>query len=384
MRSRFLAVAATAGLVFVSSPAAATTPDTWGQEAGHATGDYYNPGETRLTPANAARLKPRWTVPAASVKCAEPAVPLVAGQRLITAASYQIRGYDASTGARVWQTPVTGKKTSISLAAIVGKRLIAQYRDCRSNKAFLTAHDVATGKVVYQKRIPETMYDLVVDKGIVLGSVWDEPISKYGIRAYRIADGARVWARVGSIGGQRIVADGKVLVVGDDNKSTAIDVTTGRAVWKAGAGCFTPIGASPDGAAFYMRCDPDGLIRRVSSATGAVLGTFPSHGSTMGFATDGERVYLHTLASTMIAVDARDGRRVWTATFADDTPYGFAIGGGVVYGWRSDGHPLAAFEARTGRAITLDAGTSALRGAPIVANGRLYGRIGSTVTAYAP
>ena len=43
---------------------------------------------------------------------------------------------------------------------------------------------------------------------------------------------------------------------------------------------FVPEGASPDGATFYMRCDPDGLIRSVSAATGAVLKTFPSHGAT--------------------------------------------------------------------------------------------------------
>jgi len=41
------AISATAGQV----PAAAATPDAWGQAAAHATGDYYNAGETRLTPA---------------------------------------------------------------------------------------------------------------------------------------------------------------------------------------------------------------------------------------------------------------------------------------------------------------------------------------------
>ncbi|MBL7255891.1 outer membrane protein assembly factor BamB family protein [Paractinoplanes lichenicola] len=382
---RHLAVVVAAALSVTAGqvPAAAATPDVWGQAAAHATGDFFNPGETRLTPAVAGKVKPRWTVPLAEAKCATRAVPLVGANRLVTAASYRISGYDASTGALAWQTPATTKKTSISLAAIVGTRLVAQSRDCRSGRTFLAAHDVTTGKVVYSKRIPETMYNMVVDQGIVVGGVWDATISKYAVRAYRIADGSRVWAREGSIGGETLSASGKVLVVGDTS-TTAVDVTTGKSAWPAGTGCYTPIGASPDGSKFYMRCDPDGLIRSVSAATGAVLKTFPSHGATFGFATDGERIYLHSFAGAMLAISADDGRKLWSAPFPEDAPIRFAIGGGVVYGWRDKDRPLAAFEARTGRPIPLPAATTGLQCEPIVANGRLYGRTESTVITYAP
>ncbi|MCY1143087.1 PQQ-binding-like beta-propeller repeat protein [Actinoplanes sp. Pm04-4] len=387
MKSRYLAVAVVAATALggpLWAPAAASVPDSWAQAAAHATGDHFNPGEIRLTPATAAKLKPRWSVPLREAKCAFPAAPLIAAGRLVTAESYRIRAYDATTGKLAWQTADTTKKTSITLAAVVGTRLVAQSRDCRSGKTFLTAYDVTTGKVLFSKRIPETMYGVLVDKGVVLGSVWDATISKYGIRAYRIADGSRVWARQGSsIAGETIAAGGKILVV-DDTSTTAVDVTTGRTVWSAGTGCFTPIGASPDGGTFYMRCDPDGLIRRVSADTGAVVKTFPNHGSTYGFATDGERVYLHTFANQVIAVDATDGHRVWTASFTDDAPFEFAIGGGVVYGYRGDAHPVAAFDTRTGKEIKLDATTATFRSAPMVANGRLYGRTASAVTVYAP
>ncbi|XVU27951.1 PQQ-binding-like beta-propeller repeat protein [Actinoplanes sp. CA-054009] len=383
MKSRYLSIILAAALSGISTPAAATTPDDWGQAAAHATGDHYNPGETRLTPATAGKLKPRWSVPLENATCADPAVPLVGAGRLVTAAAYRISGHDATTGALIWRTPATGKKTRISLAAIVGTRLVAQYRDCRSGKTFLTVHDVTTGRVLYRQRIAETMYNTLADKGVLVGGVWDEAISKYALRAYRIADGARLWAREGSIAGENVAAGGRILVVGDD-ATTAVDVTTGRTLWTAGAGCFTPIGASTDGAAFYMRCDPDGRLRRVSATTGEVLKTFPSHGSTFGFATDGERVYLHTFANEMIAIDAADGHRVWTSTFADAAPISFAVGGGVVYGKRDGDYPLAAFEARTGRLIELDARTSAVQDAPMVANGRLYGRTRTAVTTYAP
>jgi outer membrane protein assembly factor BamB len=377
------AISATAGQFPVVAPAAAATPDGWGQAAAHATGDYFNAGETRLTPAAAAKLKPRWSVPLKTAKCAVPAVPLIGANRLVTAAAYRISGHDATTGALAWQTPATSQKTSISLAAIAGTRLVAQSRDCRSGKTFLTARSVTTGKVLYSKRIPETMYGTLVDKGVLVGGVWDEKISRYGIRAYRIADGSRAWARTGSIAGETVAAGGRILVAGDDT-TTAVDITTGKAIWPAAPGCSTPIGASPDGATFYLRCGPDERIRSVSAATGAVLRTFPSHGGTFGFATDGERIYLHTYAQETVAIDAEDGRRIWTATFTEDAPIGFAVAGGVVYGWRDRGHPLAAFDARTGTPIKLDAKTAGLRGAPMVANGRLYGTTDSTVTAYAP
>src|SRR5690242_14806865 len=71
------AISATAGQVPGLAPATAATPDAWGQAASHATGDYYNAGETRLTPAAAAKLKPRWNVPLATAPCAPPATPLV-------------------------------------------------------------------------------------------------------------------------------------------------------------------------------------------------------------------------------------------------------------------------------------------------------------------
>ncbi|AGZ41125.1 outer membrane protein assembly factor BamB family protein [Actinoplanes friuliensis] len=377
------AIGATAGQIPAVGPAAAAAPDAWGQPEANATGDHYNPGETRLTPAVAPKLKPRWKVPLADATCATAGEPLVGGNRLVTAASYRISGYDASTGKRVWQTPATGKKTDISLTAIAGTRLVAQSRDCRSGKTFLSAQAVKTGKVLYSKRIPETMYGTLVDKGIVVGGVWDATISKYAIRAYRITDGTPVWARVGSIGGETVAAGGRILVVGED-KTTAVDVTTGKTLWTAGAGCFTPIGASPNGSTFYMRCGPDEQIRSVDAATGATLETFPTHGGTFGFATDGERVYLHTYDNELIAVDAVDGHKVWTATFAENAPIITSIGGGVVYGWRGKDHPLTAFETATGKAIQLAATTSALRDAPLVANGRLYGATGAAVTAYAP
>ena len=167
--------------------------------------------------------------------------------------------------------------------------------------------------------------------------------------------------------------------------SRFVDVTTGTTVWPASPGCPTPIGASPDGSTFYVRCNPDDRIQTVDAATGKVLATFPDYGATYGFATDGKLVYLHTFADEgLLAVDAATGRKAWRASFPDGGPVEFAIAGGVVYGWRTDGHPLAAFATGTGRPISLTSKTTAFPGAPVVANGRLYGRTGSTLTAFAP
>jgi hypothetical protein len=74
VKHHVLSVALTAvlGVSAGAVPAAAKSPDEWGQAAAHATGDSFNPGESKLTPALAAKLKPRWTVPLNTVKCATP------------------------------------------------------------------------------------------------------------------------------------------------------------------------------------------------------------------------------------------------------------------------------------------------------------------------
>lgn len=379
-----IVLAAVLGVSAGAVPARADSPDEWGQAAAHATGDSFNPGESRLTPAVAARLKPRWTVPLSTVKCADPSGPLVGGNRLVTADAYRISGYDAGTGVLKWRTPVDGNR-DIDLAAVVGGTLIAQYRKCTSGKAYLIALDVKTGEIRYTRQIAAPMYGLLADRGVLVGGAWDASISTYVLRGYRIADGAPVWSRVGTVNGATVSAGGRLVVNGDDGPAAAIDVTTGKTVWPAGDNCSTPIGASTDGSKFYVRCNPDDRIQIIDASTGKVLATFPDYGATFGFATDGKRVYLHTFDDEgLLAVDAATGKKAWSASFADDGPVEFTLGGGVIYGWRADGKPLAAFAASTGSPIKLTADTSTLRSAPVVANGRLYGRTGSTLTSFAP
>jgi len=378
-----IVLAAVLGVSAGAVPAAADSPDEWGQAAAHATGDSFNPGETMLTPAVAAKLKPRWTVPMSTVKCAVPSGPLVGANRLITAEAYRISGYDARTGALKWRTPVDGNR-DIALATLTGGTLVAQYRKCTSGKAYLIALDVKTGETRYTRQIAAPMYGLLADRGVLVGGAWDASISKYVLRGYRIADGAPEWSRVCTVNGATVSAGGRLVVNGDEGPAAAIDVATGKTVWLAGNGCFTPIGASTDGSKFYVRCDPDDQIQTIDAATGKVLATFPDHGATFGFATDGERVYLHTFSDEgLLAVDAATGKKAWSASFADNGPIEFTLGGGVVYGWRTDGKPLAAFATSTGSPIKLTAHTNALQSAPVVANGRLYGRTGSTLTSFA-
>jgi outer membrane protein assembly factor BamB len=380
------ALAAVLGAAAGAGPAAAGSPDEWAQSGAHATGDSFNPGERALTPAVAGRLKPRWTVPLSTVKCADPSAPVVGAGRLFTAEAYRISGYDARTGALKWRTPVDGNR-DIDLAAVTGGTLIAQYRKCTSGKAYLIALDARTGRTRYTRQIAAPMFGLLADRGMLVGGAWDDTTSKYVLRGYRIADGAPIWSRVGLVTGATVSAGGRMVAVGDGGPETtaAIDLTTGRTAWPANRhGCSTPIGASTDGAAFYVRCDPDDRIQRIDAATGKVLATFPDHGATFGFATDGKRVYLHTFADEgLLAVDAVTGREAWRASFPADGPIEFSLGGGVVYGWRPDGDPLAAFAASTGRPITLTA-RPVLQGAPMVASGRLYGRTGATLTVFAP
>jgi outer membrane protein assembly factor BamB len=367
-----------------ATPAAAAVKarpvDAWTQAGAHATGDHFNPGEHWLTPATAARLKPLWTVPAPAAVCDPAATPLIGSGRLVTAAGYRISAYDEITGQVAWQTPVA-RKSTITLAAIVGSRLIAQYRDCHSSSSTITALDLRTGKVIYRKPTSGMMYQFVVDQGVLLGGFWDAAVSEYALRAYRVSDGAPLWYRVGSFSGDDIAAGGRVLVEDADGPDAAVDITTGRTLWSLAADCFSAFGASTDGSRFYLRCRDDDRTRLVDAATGATITTLPDYGWHTFFATDGTRIYLNG-DSGLIAADATDGHRIWRRPFPDGTPYELALAGGVLYALRGDGKPMQAFDARTGKLIALDARTATVTMQPMVAGGRLYGVTRTGVAAF--
>src|SRR5262245_39907559 len=180
MKYRVLSIVLAVGLGVSAGAdrAAADGPDEWGQAAAHATGDSFNPGESLLTPAVAGKLKPRWTVPLRTAKCAAPSGPLVGADRLIAAEAYRISGYDAGTGELKWRTPAGGNR-DISLAAVVDGTLIAQYRKCTSGKAYLIALDARTGETRYTRQIAAPMYGLLADRGVLVGGAWDASISTY-------------------------------------------------------------------------------------------------------------------------------------------------------------------------------------------------------------
>ncbi|MFG1603560.1 PQQ-binding-like beta-propeller repeat protein [Actinoplanes sp. NPDC049265] len=365
-------------LTALPAPVLAAGMDAWGHEAAHATGDNYNPGETKLTPAAVPNVRKHWSVPLAAAKCTNPSVPLITGNRLVTASAYRVSGYDAITGKLKWQTADAGRR-DFTLAAIVGDTLVAHYRECHSGKAFLTALSIGTGKALYTRRIAAPLYDLLVDRGIVVGTIWDTAISKYVLRAYRISDGAPVWGRDVTMTGRPVSARGRILAFGDDEPGAAFDITTGKRLWSLGRGCHSPIGASPDGTRFYLNCNNDEGIEVVDAATGKTTAHFPSYGYLFGFATDGRRVYVGTLSepAAVVALDAVTGKKLWSRTYAESQPVSFTTAGGVVYGWRGDGRPVAALEAATGKVLKLDASTSALATAPQIAQGHLYGIAGT-------
>jgi outer membrane protein assembly factor BamB len=230
------------------------------------------------------------------------------------------------------------------------------------------------------------MFGITVDKGVVFGGVWDADLSNYAVRAYRVSDGSLMWGRQGQIsGGADVSAGGRIFVFGEGLPGGTIDITTGQPAWSSEAVCDNPVGASPDGTKFYVRCGPGDALQAVDSATGKVLASFPDHGSTFGFATDGERIYMRTYSPEgVIAIDAFDGRKLWSTTLGDRGPFMFSVAGGVLYGLRGYGFPVAAMNAATGKLISLDARTSDITGQPMVANGRLYAMTGSAVTVFAP
>jgi outer membrane protein assembly factor BamB len=206
----------------------------------------------------------------------------------------------------------------------------------------------------------------------------------------------RVWAAGGRalIEFPPVVAYGRLYYTDGGGRVYAVSATTGRRAWRydarRGSAASPAVGAYAHGtvyAAFLNRFpadgkDPhDGAVVALAAGTGRVRWVAHVGASeTSPLLLDG-RVYVGGWDGVVYALDARDGRRLWTYATHGPVKGGLAAGTGVVYAGSYDGH-LYALAAVTGRLRWRASGQPAFfhHGAfyatPAVAYGRVY--VGST------
>lgn len=336
--------------------AALAAPGEWAQDGYGPQRTFYNPAESAINAQTIGRVRRQWSVnlpeAAADETCSRPSAPVVAAGRLFLTDETGIGAYGVAGGPRLWHHNFTEPDdTATPRLAVAGGLLIAATTDCHSNSdpdGSVMALDVATGRVRWTRNMDPPVTTMVVDRGLVVvsgSSPSDTPV----VIAYRATDGRQRWRRAGVESDHLVAAAGRVLArTPDRTRILALSIATGRTLWTRRS-AFTARAATPAGDRFFYR-DDNGTLLCLRATDGAVLwrATVTGEWNT----TDGRRVYF-ILPNSVVALDVRNGRRVWTTNFEFD-PDGRPIrAGGLLYVFFERGQRIRVLNAETGRVVAV-------------------------------
>ncbi len=278
-------------------------------------------GAGKMRALNLKNGQPLWEFTAAGPIYSTPAV---AGRKVVFASTdgsiYAVR---ESTGAKVWQFP-TAKP-------IVASPAIA------NNTVFLGASDGIFRAINLRDGKPLWQYDgvggfvetrpLVVDGKVIFGA-WDEHL--YALNA---TNGHLLWKWKGKSPGNLgimyspaafwpMAADHKVFVVAPDRLMTALELATGRQIWRTTTNDWPvreSIGISEDGSRFYVRTMTNTAVLAFSTkaAHPEKLWALDARklfnydiNSAMLMEKNGE-LYYGTKNGLLLAIDPRSGTLLW-------------------------------------------------------------------------
>jgi outer membrane protein assembly factor BamB len=191
----------------------------------------------------------------------------VAGNRLyVTTAFGQLHTLDTATGATIW----TQQLDSVASGAptVVGNTVTFVTRDSRA-----WGLDTNTGRIRWQTPGARSLSGIVggtapaiADGRVIL------PFSSGQITALALSDGERLWStslagerlgpvfsRVLDIGGDPVIAGGRVYMGNTSGRTAAVEAATGARVWTAEEGAFGPVWV--DGGSVFLVSDRNELLR---------------------------------------------------------------------------------------------------------------------------
>jgi outer membrane protein assembly factor BamB len=143
------------------------------------------------------------------------------------------------------------------------------------------------------------------------GTTHNAPDAKDGVAALALSDGSEVWrAKFEKDANGAAVLDNRVFATSDDGHVYALDLQTGKVLWKQrgrGKMYSTPLPLKDR----VIVGDSGGTLRALSAETGAPLWQAQLNGAIRGGASaDGERVYAVSQGGEAIAL-RHDGKVVW-------------------------------------------------------------------------
>ncbi|HTA38207.1 MAG TPA: PQQ-binding-like beta-propeller repeat protein [Candidatus Acidoferrales bacterium] len=269
---------------------------------------------------------------------------------------------DAATGAKVWSYRTIGEDMP-SPAAIAGKIVFA------NGDQHAYALDAATGQAVWRTDLNgvSTMASaLIANADTVVVSVCRDFAGKSETDALNVTTGRIVWRSLGGNCDSSPTSDGKRIYLGGVQGATTsygyggrstinvVDARTGRRLWTfadGGAGPYTAVGSSEraiagvwDGA-YYQSFPTSNAMVALDAAGHLLWRTKTMAPVKMSAVSTGGRLYFGDTAGLFYIVDTRDGHLVQTKIF--DQP--FATAPPIV-----DGQSLFVADGSTVHAIPLE------------------------------
>ncbi len=358
-----------AGALIAAAVAMPATAQDWPMFMG----DARHTGLVSATPTDIAKLKPVWRYRLAAEVSASPVV--VGNLLYIAAENGNLYAFDLTTHKQVWLYRAEGGIGSTP--AVADGRLYILSRD-----GYLTALDAASGKALWRfKTGGEARFGVPGGYGMpkadgIVPDPWDFWLSlplveggrvyfgssDHHVYALDVVTGKEVWRFEAddSIHAAPALSNGRLFIATWGTKLYALDAKTGAKLWDfqggkdAETGIFQGFSAAPtiDGDTVYIG-SRDGYVRAFSAADGKLRWAWDAEKSWVlaTAAVDADSLYFPTSDTTVfIALDKKTGRekyrtdtKVWTYTspvIAGD--YAFA---GTMTG------DLYAFDKRTGKIL---------------------------------
>lgn len=369
------------GLAPSAEMAHAAPASGWAQD-GYGPGNTgANPYERTITTRNAGKLRYRWSVLSGVTRsgCMAQSPPVVAGRRLFLPDSSGFAAYDAVTGQRLWRRSVAIFDSETPKFAVSGELLISAANTCGSVSdpdVELAAYDAATGARRWSVKRDAPMAHMVVDRNVVVVGGGDAGEDR--VTAYRRSDGKELWSKADQQLHADVSANGRLLL-GNSKGSRAVDIVTGKELWSTKAQWMVAA-ADPAGERFIVGDGTGGLYALDAKDGDTVWSAADLEGANI--AVDNERVYA-SLDTHLIALNVKNGKKIWDQEFYSNPLGRPTVAGGVVYAPIEDGW-LVMRDARTGADLEDLPLVSGVHGHAVVAGGRLYVTNGRVLDVFTP
>ena len=359
----------------------------WAQDGYGPANTHANPHERTITTRNAGKLRYGWSVlaPVTRSGCMAQSPPVIAGRRMFLPDPNGFAAYDPATGERLWRRNRPAFDHETPKLAVSGNLLIAATTTCGSVSdpdVELTAYDTATGARRWSVKRDAPAYRMVVDRNVV--AVGGGDAGEDRVSVYRRADGRLLWTRAEVELTADVSADGRLLLSRTgDRGSVAVDIVTGKELWSTKARWIVAA-ADPAGERFIVG-DASGALSALAAEDGKTVWSadgIAGEDGTASIAVDGTRIYA-ARDSRLVALNLKDGKKVWDEELYSSPLGQPTVAGGVVYA-PTEGGWLVIRDARDGGNLEDLPMVGDVRGHAVVAGGRLYVTNGRVLDVFVP